>query len=202
MGTVKKPLRPVTQLLISAAIIAVVVLATLFLFRYPQQLGPIFVTALVVTLASFLLLLVLRHFLLIWFSYLQQRELAGQEPHEVYPFVAIIVPAYNEAEVIQASLASLLELRYPYYEIIAVDDGSTDGTFEKMKEFEGNHYGVNVAVYRKENSGKADTLNYGVRRTRAPIIVCMDSDSRLTPDGLRFAIRHFKDPHVGAVAGN
>jgi biofilm PGA synthesis N-glycosyltransferase PgaC len=200
--TMKKPLRPITQLLISILIIAIVVIATIFLFKYPQKLGPIFITALVVTLASFLLLLVLRHFILIWFSYLHQRELSKEEPPDVYPFVSIIVPAFNEAEVIQSSLSSLLELRYPYYEIIAVDDGSTDGTFERMREFEGNHYGVKVAVFRKENSGKADTLNYGIRRSKAPIVVCMDSDSRLTPEALRYAVRQFSDPNVGAVAGN
>jgi len=200
--TVKRPMRPITQLLISIAIIAVVVIATVFLFKYPQKLGPIFITALVVTLASFLLLLILRHFILIWFSYLHQRELSQESTADVYPFVSIIVPAFNEAEVIQSSLSSLLELRYPYYEIIAVDDGSTDGTFERMREFEGNHYGVNVSVYRKENSGKADTLNYGIRRSKAPIVVCMDSDSRLTPDALRYAVKTFADPHVGAVAGN
>jgi biofilm PGA synthesis N-glycosyltransferase PgaC len=200
--TVKRPLRPITQLLISILIIAVVVIATIFLFKYPQKLGPIFITALVVTLASFLLLLILRHFILIWFSYLHQRELSQQEAPDVYPFVSIIVPAFNEAEVIQSSLSSLLELRYPYYEIIAVDDGSTDGTFERMREFEGNHFGVKVSVFRKENSGKADTLNYGIRRSKAPIVVCMDSDSRLTPDALRYAVRTFADPNVGAVAGN
>src|SRR5437764_10714267 len=200
--TVKKPLRPITQLLISIAIIGVIVIATIFLFKYPQKLGPIFITALVVTLASFLLLLILRHFILIWFSYLHQRELSLDTTPDVYPFVSIIVPAFNEAEVIQSSLSSLLELRYPYYEIIAVDDGSTDGTFERMREFEGNHYGVKVSVFRKENSGKADTLNYGIRRSKAPIVVCMDSDSRLTPDALRYAVRTFADPHVGAVAGN
>src|SRR5438105_3682600 len=198
----KKPMRPATQLIISIAIIALVVIATLFLFKYPQKLGPIFITALVVTMASFLLLLILRHFILIWFSYLHARELAHDEIPENYPFISIIVPAYNEAEVIQPSLSSLLELKYPYYEIIAIDDGSTDRTYEKMKEFEGNHYGVNVSVFRKENSGKADTLNYGIRRSKAQIVVCMDSDSRLTPEALRYAVYHFRDPHVGAVAGN
>lgn len=200
--TIKKPLAPKVQLLISIGLILLVVVLTLFLFRYPQKLGPIFVSALVVMLASFLLLLVLRHFLLIWFSYLHQRELAYDDSPDVYPFLSIIVPAYNEAEVIHASLSSLLELRYPYYEIIAVDDGSSDETYAKMREFEGNHYGVRVQVFRKENSGKADTLNYGIRRSRAPIVICMDSDSRLTPDALRYAIRHFADPNVGAVAGN
>jgi poly-beta-1,6 N-acetyl-D-glucosamine synthase len=197
-----RPLRPALQLLISIAIIALVVISTLFLFRYPQKLGPIFITALVVTLASFLLLLVMRHFVLVWFSYMHQRELSESDLSEAYPFVSIIVPAYNEAAVISSSLSSLLELRYPYYEIIAVDDGSTDETYAKMKEFEGNHYGVRVSVFRKENSGKADTLNYGIRHSRAPIVVCMDSDSRLTPEALRYAIAHFRDPHVGAVAGN
>lgn len=200
--TIKKPLRPRIQLIISIALILVVVLLTLFLFMYPQKLGPIFVQALVFTLASFLLLLILRHFLLIWFSFLHQRELSKDDVTDVYPFLSIIVPAYNEAEVIQASLSSLLELRYPYYEIIAVDDGSSDETYEKMREFEGNHFGVNVQVFRKENSGKADTLNYGIRRSRAPIVICMDSDSRLAPESLRYAITHFKDPNVGAVAGN
>ena len=202
MATIKKPLKPKTQLVISIAIIALVVIATIYLFRYPQKLGPVFVTALVVTLATFLFLLLLRHFVLIWFSYLHQRELAYADDPEIYPFVSIIVPAFNEAEVIQASLSSLLELRYPYYEIIAVDDGSSDETYQKMRELEGNHYGVRVSVFRKENSGKADTLNYGIRRSRAPIVVCMDSDSRLTPEALRYAIRHFGDPNVGAVAGN
>jgi biofilm PGA synthesis N-glycosyltransferase PgaC len=175
---------------------------TFLLFRYPDTVGPIFIKALVYTLIAFLLLLVLRHFLLIWFSFLQQKDLQERAPAGRYPFVSIIVPAFNEAEVIESSLASLLELRYPYYEIIAVDDGSTDGTFEKMRQFEGNHSGVKVQVYRKENSGKADALNYGIRRSKAPIVVCMDSDSRLTPEALRYAVIHFEDENVGAVAGN
>jgi len=198
----KTPMNPKLQLLISVAVILVVVILTLLLFKYPSRIGPFLVSSLVVTLVTFLCVLILRHFLLIWFSYLQQRELANQEIDEIYPFVSIIVPAYNEAEVIGSSLSSLLELRYPYYEIIAVDDGSTDDTYARMREFEGNHYGVRVSVFRKENSGKAETLNYGIRRSRSPIVVCMDSDSRLAPDSIRYAVRQFRDPTVGAVAGN
>jgi biofilm PGA synthesis N-glycosyltransferase PgaC len=198
----KKPMNPKLQLLISLVLIAVVITLTVLLYVYPSVIGPFMVTALVITLGAFLILLILRHFLLIWFSYLHQRELAYDEYQEVYPFISIIVPAYNEGEVIQSSLSSLLELRYPYYEIIAVDDGSSDDTYVKMREFEGNHYGVRVSVFRKENSGKADTLNYGIRRSRAPIVVCMDSDSRLTPEALRYAVIHFQDDAVGAVAGN
>jgi len=198
----KRPMKAKKQFGILIALVAVVGILTYLLFRYPATLGPLFVKGLVVVLISFLLLLVLRHFLLIWFSYLQQKSLTNVEPDGIYPFVSIIVPAYNEAEMIESSLASLLELRYPYYEIIAVDDGSTDETFEKMRQFQGNHYGVRVQVFRKENGGKAEALNYGIRRSRAPIVVCMDSDSRLSPESLRWAVRHFKDEAVGAVAGN
>lgn len=199
---IKRPMNPKLQLLVVAGLILFVALATWLMFRFPEVMGPFFNSTLVVVLASFLLLLILRHFVLIWFSYLHQRELAQDDSKQRYPFVSIVVPAYNEAEVIQASLASLLELRYPYYEIIAVDDGSTDGTLEKMKELEGNHYGVRVQVFRKENGGKAEALNFGIRRSKAPIVVCMDSDSRLTPEALRYGVRHFHDPDVGAVAGN
>ncbi|HEU5162484.1 MAG TPA: glycosyltransferase family 2 protein [Thermoanaerobaculia bacterium] len=197
-----KHMRTKFQLAIAIGIIVVLAVLTYLLFAYPAVVGPLFTTALTITLISFLVLLLLRHFLLIWFSYLQQRELARETPEEIYPFVSIIVPAYNEGEVIESSIASLLELRYPYYEVIAVDDGSTDDTYERMRRLEGNHYGVKVSAFRKENSGKADALNYGIRRSRAPIIVCMDADSRLSPEALRYAVRHFRDENVGAVAGN
>lgn len=201
-SVIKRPMNPRLQLAVVAGLLLLVVLATVAMFKFPEIVGPFFNKSLVVVLATFLLLLIVRHFVLIWFSFLHQRELSLEDTRENYPFVSIIVPAYNEEAVIQASLRSLLELRYPYYEIIAVDDGSTDGTLEKMKALEGNHYGVRVQVFRKENGGKAEALNYGIRRSRAPIVVCMDSDSRLTPEALRYGVRHFKDPNVGAVAGN
>ena len=197
-----KHMRTKFQLAIAIGLVAMLAILTYLMVVYPAVVGPIFTTALTITLITFLVLLLLRHFLLIWFSYLQQRELARENPEDIYPFVSIIVPAYNEGEVIESSLASLLELRYPYYEVIAVDDGSTDDTYERMRRLEGNHYGVRVSAFRKENSGKADALNYGIRRSRAPIIVCMDADSRLSPEALRYAVRHFRDEKVGAVAGN
>lgn len=196
-------MKPRFQLAIAIGLVLVLAILTWLLFAYPAVVGPIFTTGLVVTLVAFLIVLLLRHFLLIWFSYLQQRSLAHDDPPgDLYPFVSIIVPAYNEGEVIESSLASLLELRYPYYEVIAVDDGSIDDTYERMRRFEGDHSGVKVSVFRKENSGKADTLNYGIRRSRAPIVVCMDADSRLAPEALRWAVGHFREPYVGAVAGN
>lgn len=198
----RRHMRTKLQITLVVALALLAIVLTVLLFLYPARLGPIFITTLVVTLVAFLLVLMLRHFLLIWFSFKEQRELSRSENAERYPFVSIIVPAYNEAEVIKRSIGSLLELRYPHYEIIAVDDGSSDDTYARMREFEGNHYGVRVSVFRKENSGKADTLNYGIRRSRAPVVVCMDADSRLGRNALRYAVEHFADDSIGAVAGN
>ena len=66
----------------------------------------------------------------------------------------------------------------------------------------GRYGNVNVRVVRKRNGGKASALNTGIQLAATPFILCMDGDSRLTPDTLRRALRHFADPRVGAVAGN
>jgi hypothetical protein len=57
----------------------------------------------------------------------------------VWPGVSILVPAYQEAENIESTLRSLVELEYPHYEIIVVDDGSSDATFRKAYEFSGKY---------------------------------------------------------------
>jgi cellulose synthase/poly-beta-1,6-N-acetylglucosamine synthase-like glycosyltransferase len=157
----------------------------------------------VVLLLTFLILLVTRYVLLLWLAYLhhsESRELAGADA--VAQRVTIIVPVYNEAAVISAALRSLLSMRYPAFDILVVDDGSTDGTFERAAVLEGKHGGTTLRVVRKANGGKASALNTGVALAATPFVLCMDGDSRLDPDSLRRAMRHFADPRVGAVAGN
>jgi cellulose synthase/poly-beta-1,6-N-acetylglucosamine synthase-like glycosyltransferase len=104
--------------------------------------------------------------------------------------------------VIVPAVQSLLQLDYPAYEVLVVDDGSTDETYRKARELEGRHGAVTVRVVSKQNGGKAAALNTGISLARHPFILCMDGDSRLAPDTLKAAIRHFRDPRVGAVAGN
>jgi poly-beta-1,6 N-acetyl-D-glucosamine synthase len=154
---------------------------------------------------AFLVLLVLRYFALLWLGYLQHIESeASPDERELgfLPPVTLVVPAYNEAPVIQAAIRSLLELDYPSYEILVVDDGSTDDTYARAAELEGRHGGVVVRVVSKANAGKANALNTGIAIARHPFVVCMDGDSRLDRDTLRAAMCHFADPKVGAVAGN
>src|SRR5688500_9770036 len=75
---------------------------------------------------AFLVLLIIRYFLLIWLGYLQHIEQQFSADDDTFtPPVTLIVPAYNEAMVIQSAIRSLLDLDYPAYEILVIDDGST-----------------------------------------------------------------------------
>ena len=87
-----------------------------------------FIQVAVWVLFGFLGLLILRYVGLLWFSYLNHLERDDGESTRMPP-VTILVPAYNEGAVIQGSIRSLLELDYPRYEILVIDDGSTDDTY-------------------------------------------------------------------------
>lgn len=152
-------------------------------------------------LFAFLVLLILRYIGLLWFSYLNHLERDDTESMRLPP-VTILVPAYNEGAVIQGSIRSLLELDYPRYEILVIDDGSKDDTYVKAAAYEGDRGRANVRVITKPNGGKARALNTGIAAASHDFILCMDGDSALHPQTLRRAIRHFDDPHIGACAGS
>jgi poly-beta-1,6 N-acetyl-D-glucosamine synthase len=117
-----------------------------------------------------------------------------------WPLVSIVVPAYNEGPVIRASIGSLLQLDYPCFEVIVIDDGSSDDTYARALEV--GERDERVRVMRKANGGKASALNVGMALARGMLVLNMDADSRLSPNALRACVRHFEDPAVGAVAGN
>ena len=154
-------------------------------------------------LLAFLILLVVRYIVLLWLSYLHHLGTRGAERESpVDASVSILVPAFNEGPVIEAAIGSLLELDWPSFEVIVIDDGSTDDTYERACALEGTRGGATVRVIRKTNAGKASALNTGLAVASSPFVLCMDADSRLGRDTLRLAMRHFANPRVGAVAGN
>jgi poly-beta-1,6 N-acetyl-D-glucosamine synthase len=126
----------------------------------------------------------------------------AHEGNMYLPMVSIIEPAYNEGVVIEGSIRSMLNVQYPALEILVVDDGSSDDTYERAKRYEGTHGKTVVRVLRKTNGGKGDSLNYGIKESHGEMVLTVDADSRLEPASLLYAVQHFKDPAVGAVAGN
>ncbi len=114
--------------------------------------------------------------------------------------VSIIVPAYNEEVTACKTVASLLKTDYENYEIIFVDDGSTDRTYELVSSEFSNV--PNVYVYTKPNGGKASALNYGIQYATGEFLVCIDADTNLHSDAVRLLLSKFYDERTAAVAGN
>lgn len=154
-------------------------------------------------LLAFLGIVILRYAVLIWFAYLQHVEHMQEPPEtEEYPLVTLIVPAYNEGVVLEAAVDGLMAMDYPRFEVLVVDDGSTDDTYAEALRLAGVYGPSRLRVITQPNGGKASALNTGIANARGELILCMDGDSRLEPQTLKQAVKHFSDPSVGAVAGD
>ncbi|MEG2812606.1 MAG: glycosyltransferase family 2 protein, partial [Clostridium sp.] len=143
-----------------------------------------------------------------------------------YVPISILVPAYNEEITIEESIESLLHLDYPEYEIVIINDGSTDLTASKVidkynlkkiyrpirklvdsKEeldiYERRVDGVTITLINKENGGKADSLNMGINASKYPLFLSLDADSVLQKDTLSKIVEPFmEDDKTVAVGGN
>ena len=163
----------------------------------------LFITISISMLVFFLFVLLIRYLVLLWFSFMQQLEYLRMRDDDLYhPLVSVLVPGYNEAKVIDKALKSLLKQEYPFFEVIVIDDGSTDGTYEEARKLSGNYGSATVKVIRQPNRGKAAALNLGISVARGELVLCIDADSELSEDAIRSMVRHFVDKSVAAVAGN
>ena len=168
-------------------------------------------SAISIYLLIFLVVLVVRYSVMILYSFMDHLEgmykkdkpsLNLQQDDNALPLISLVVPAYNEGVVIQAAIRSLLLLDYPNYEILVIDDGSTDDTYEKALGVAREPHAIPIRVITKRNGGKAEALNTGMTAARGEFILNMDGDSKLSSNTLRACIRHFDNPKIGAVAGN
>lgn len=147
------------------------------------------------------------------------RNLASYQPP-----VSILIPAFNEEQTIITSIRSLLRLNYPEFEIVVVNDGSSDRTVEAVikafamhefpeayrkrivtepvKRIYASSTHANVRLVDKEKGGKADTLNAGINCARYPLFCVVDADCILQKDSLWQVVRPFlEDAHTVAVGG-
>jgi cellulose synthase/poly-beta-1,6-N-acetylglucosamine synthase-like glycosyltransferase/peptidoglycan/xylan/chitin deacetylase (PgdA/CDA1 family)/spore germination protein YaaH len=116
------------------------------------------------------------------------------------PSVSVLIAAYNERNVIGRTIQAVLDGGYEPLEVIVVDDGSQDGTAEEVARLFGDH--PQVRLIRQPNSGKAAALNHGLRYATGEVIVALDADTLFLPDTIHRLAQRFRNPRVGAVAGN
>jgi len=141
------------------------------------------------------------------------------------PKITIIAPAFNESKSIIDNVRTLLSLYYNNFEVIIVNDGSSDNTFEKIREaydlVKVNYYfdyripcerirGVykskdpsynRLTVLDKNNGGKADALNAGINISRSNLIVTIDADSIIEADSILKLVKPFLEEKEKKVIG-
>jgi cellulose synthase/poly-beta-1,6-N-acetylglucosamine synthase-like glycosyltransferase/peptidoglycan/xylan/chitin deacetylase (PgdA/CDA1 family) len=156
-----------------------------------QALALLLVLVGVLTLARALLLVVLaRH---------HSRASQPRTPAPTFAKpVSVIVPAFNESVSIQRTVVALAASDYSEFEVIVVDDGSSDGTGNLVERLGL----VNTRVLHQPNAGKAAALNRGIAAARHDVIVTVDADTVFEPETLHRLVQPFADPLVGAVSGN
>jgi cellulose synthase/poly-beta-1,6-N-acetylglucosamine synthase-like glycosyltransferase len=118
-----------------------------------------------------------------------------------YPTVSVILPAFNEEKNIGQSIERILGQHYRgNLEVIVIDDGSTDKTFQIAKSYADRYVNVKAIRFDK-NRGKSHALNTGFAEAKGEVSVFSDTDSILTREAIPRMVSHFKDPEVGMVCG-
>jgi biofilm PGA synthesis N-glycosyltransferase PgaC len=142
---------------------------------------------------------------LYYFYYREQSDHRRPEdppPLSDVPPVSFLVPCHNEGENAEETIASLLNQDYPDFEIIAVNDASSDDTGARLNAIAATEPRVRVIHFEK-NQGKAMGLRIAALASRHEFLICLDGDALLDTHATRWIVRHFVDgSRVGAVTGN
>lgn len=156
----------------------------LFVFLYPLGMSVIWSVS-----ASF-------------FAYRRERSKENPLPLRKTPLVSIIVPFFNEEALLKDTLLSLLAINYPRYEIVLINDGSTDDSPSIAREFAKRYEKIRL-IEKSQNEGKADSINKGILASKGHILLFIDADAVVDRQILRWMIPHFTEyPRVGAVTGH
>ncbi|MBT9500753.1 MAG: glycosyltransferase [Burkholderiaceae bacterium] len=111
------------------------------------------------------------------------------------PLVSIVIPAYNQAEYLEAAIESVLAQDYPALELCVVDDGSTDGTAQVLERYAGR-----AICLRHANMGQAATLNKGWALCKGSLLGYLSSDDVLNPQAVSTLVRALIDAPTCLVA--
>jgi cellulose synthase/poly-beta-1,6-N-acetylglucosamine synthase-like glycosyltransferase len=163
------------------------------------------------------------HSIVVYSRELSPLALRDLVEHDYYKPVSILVPAYNEQDSIVANISSMLQLRYPRFEIVVAVDGATDDTLGRLVR----HFGLVAvplafrrsvetqtirAIYRspdhpdlivveKENGGRGDAINAALNVATYPLVCVVDADSVLSAESLARASRIFVEDDTAVAVG-
>lgn len=120
---------------------------------------------------------------------------------EDYPSVTFLIPCWNEQDSVVNTVNSVLAIDYPKnkFHIIAIDDGSTDKTLERLQKFVEHDQ---VQILTKENGGKHSALNHALNFLKTELVVSFDADTKINTDAMKKAAKYFiKDQTLMALGG-
>lgn len=117
--------------------------------------------------------------------------------------ISIVLPVKNEEANIEEVIRRCFQARYPsgLLELIVIDDGSTDKTWEVLQRVAPQYPRLTIHKFDK-NRGKRHAMAWGAQRAKSEILIFMDSDSMVDPEGFYRIIQPFHDERVAAVAGH
>ena len=171
------------------------------LYQYEESM----IQASIVFILTFSIIVISRYFILLLLSMLNLlRDAKNPKKRKTIhdKMVSVIVPCYNEEMVLKSSLLSLIDQTYKNYEIIVVDDGSSDKTYLIAKSMEFIENNKRLVALTKPNAGKANALNFGISKAKGELILTVDADSKLSSSAIELMTEYFDDPQIGAVAGS
>jgi cellulose synthase/poly-beta-1,6-N-acetylglucosamine synthase-like glycosyltransferase len=150
-------------------------------------------------------------------------HLATLKNSPLLPMISVLAPSFNEATTIRESVQAMLKLDYPNYEVVVINDGSHDDTLpilierfhlyksaraispsvqtKPIRAVYESRDPIRLIVVDKQNGGKADALNAGLRVARSPLIAITDSDSLLDREALVLAAKPFLDDSSTLAVG-
>ena len=116
------------------------------------------------------------------------------------PLVTVMIPAHDEETVISNTVENILSMDYPNFEIIVIDDRSSDNTASVIKDLEAKHEQVRALIREKDAfPGKSAVLNDALKIAQGEAILVFDADATVEPDFLNKLIPHLEPADVGAV---
>lgn len=125
--------------------------------------------------------------------------MARQNFSSIYPLVSIVIPCYNSKDIFKNCLKSVLKTKYPNFEVIVVDDYSTDGTYDLLYKEYGKNPKIRIAR-NEENSGPSITRNRGIKLAKGEYVAFIETDMEVDSNWLDLPIKKLEgDFSIGAV---